>query len=77
MKYLVVLGLVLVVFWLWRSARQRVGSRPNAERASTVEPVKTEIVACDFCHIHLPRTEALTTGDGTFCSEAHRRQAGH
>ena len=78
MKYLVVLGLVFVVFWLWRSARQRaVDSRAHSASTAMREPVKTEIVACDFCHVHLPRTEALIAGDGTFCSEAHRQQAGH
>ncbi len=75
MKYLLVLALVLVVFWLWRSGRDRI--RQNAP--PTTPPRKTElteIVACDYCHVHLPRSEALIGRSGTFCSDAHRREAG-
>jgi uncharacterized protein len=73
MKYLLVLGLLFVVFWLWRSGRSRVKG-PSAPAPGKQE--LTEIVACDYCHVHLPRTEALIGQSGTFCSDAHRREAG-
>lgn len=75
MKYLLLLGVVLVVFWVWRSARGRrnVG-RDGAEKTAS-EPVKTEVVECDVCHVHLPRSDALTGNGGTYCSDAHRLQA--
>ena len=79
MKYLLVIVLALVVFWLWRISRHRHGEavRPHrsANQASS-EKEATEIVACAFCKVHLPQSEALIGRDGFYCSEAHRREAG-
>ena len=76
MKYLLILGLVLVIFWVWRSARERRSANHDRAGKSAHEPVKTEIVECDLCHVHLPRSDALIGNGGTFCSDAHRVQAG-
>ncbi|HEY3048574.1 MAG TPA: PP0621 family protein [Polaromonas sp.] len=84
MKYLLVAALVLVVFWLWRHNRQ--AERNEAARARPRSPAGqgagvTEIVACDVCQVHLPRSEALigkknkNGKQGIYCSDAHRRQA--
>ena len=84
MKYLLVTVFVLVVFWLWRHNRQ--AERNEAARARPRSPVGqgngvTEIVACDVCQVHLPRSEALIGKkgkkgkQGIYCSDAHRRQA--
>lgn len=79
MKYLLVITLVLVVFWLWRhnrrvekEARQPPRARSNAKATKAI----TEIVSCNVCHVHLPRSEALECGHDFYCSEAHRREAG-
>ena len=75
MKYLLVLGFVLVLFWVWRSGRSGrsgAGGVPPPNRSPTL----TEIVACDYCHVHLPRSEALIGSSGTYCSDLHRREAG-
>ena len=79
MKYALVLGLVLVVFWLWRSSRQ--ASRDDkkqtpASQKPTALGKATEIVACQVCQVHLPRNEALTGRRGLYCSAEHRQQAG-
>ena len=79
MKYALVVGLVLVVFWLWRSSRQSAADdkkqpRPPSKPASLEKA--TEVVACQLCKVHLPRHEALTGGHGFYCSAEHRRQAG-
>ena len=79
MKYALVLGLVLVVIWLWRSSRQ--ASRGDKKRTPTTQKPTvlgkaTEIVACQVCQIHLPRSEALTGRHGLYCSAEHRQQAG-
>ena len=80
MKYLVVIGLVLVVLWIWRNNRRADINHANA-KAARDDPhpsgEATEIVACDLCNVHLPRSEALTGPGGVYCSAAHRRQAGH
>jgi uncharacterized protein len=78
MKYLLVIAFVLVVFWLWRHNRQAPGhaAPPPRTRAKASAPKGiTEMVACDVCHVHLPKSEALAGGKGFYCSEAHRREA--
>ena len=78
MKYLLVLTLVMVVLWLWRNNRRadlRQQDKQAARRATQAPALPTEIVACDVCHVHLPRSEALTGPGGVYCSAAHRQQA--
>ena len=79
MKYLVVFTLLLVGLWLWQNKRRtdshQVDKRSNT-RPSSPPALPTEIVACDVCHVHLPRSEALTGPSGVYCSAAHRQQAG-
>ena len=79
MKYALVFALVLVVLWGWRASRKaRLSdreSRTNAHTEKTSTAV-TEIVACKFCSVHLPRQDALTGSRGLYCSAAHRQNAG-
>lgn len=83
MKYALVIGLVLIVAWLWRSNRQKSIRDTNQDAAHQAahRPGKqnpaTEIVACAVCRVHLPRTEALSGKHGLYCSVAHRQQADH
>ena len=78
MKYLLVIALCFGVVWLWRHNRQAHKSeslRKNASGAARLPAV--EIVACDVCGVHLPKTEALVGRNGAayYCSDAHRREA--
>lgn len=77
MKYALVVGLVLVVFWLWQSRQNRVNDK-NDNRPSSGKPqiTATQIVACKLCGLHLPHTDALAGKHGLYCSSAHRQQAG-
>ncbi|MGH8832099.1 MAG: PP0621 family protein, partial [Polaromonas sp.] len=45
-------------------------------RTNSKETEVTEMVACDVCQVHLPRSEALIGSKGIYCSDEHRRQAG-
>jgi uncharacterized protein len=79
MKYLLVILLILVVFWLWRSGRpspKKTAPPGRAPSKSSEAKEITEMVACGVCHVHLPKSEALIGRDGFYCSEAHRREAG-
>jgi uncharacterized protein len=79
MKYLLVILLVLVVFWIWRSGRPSPKKQAQPGRHREKPPEEKEIsdmVACGVCHVHLPKSEALIGRDGFYCSEAHRREAG-
>lgn len=79
MKYLLIFAILMVGLWLWRSNRRAerhdAAVKPPAGRRPPQIPA-TEIVACDVCHVHLPRSEALMGPGGVYCSEHHRRQAG-
>ena len=73
MKYLLVLAVVLVAVWIWRSNR-RVGPGPGAP-----PPLASpqDMVRCPVCAVHLPRSDALAGPDGTlYCCQEHRLRAG-
>ena len=79
MKYALILGLVLVVFWLWRSARQAqviTKNQANARKTPASLEKVTEIVACRVCQVHLPRNDSISGAHGSYCSAEHRQQAG-
>jgi uncharacterized protein len=78
MKYVLILAIVLAVLWLVKNKR-RLDSDESAvaqKPRKNTPAIATEIVACDVCHVHLPRSEALTGPKGVYCSAAHRQQAG-
>jgi len=76
MKYFLVIAFVLVLVWLWRQSRQAEKKAAPPPRAGVKEKGVTEMVACNVCHVHLPRSEALPGRGGFYCSEAHRSEAG-
>lgn len=75
MKYLLVTALILAVFWLWRHKRQAGENPAPPAQPRPADKRATEIVACDICHVHLPKSDALIGSKGFYCSDAHRRQA--
>ena len=69
MKYLVLL-VVLVLGYAWWRAQRRAEAQPQRP-----PPLATpqDMVACDHCGIHLPRSEALTHGPRSYCCADHQR----
>ena len=76
MKYLVLFGVLLVVYLLWRSGRQ--AAKPPAAKPAAPPPGQPQdMVRCTACAVHLPRSEALPGADGRlYCSQEHRLGAG-
>ena len=74
MKYLVVVVILLVVYLLWRS--KRTDTRPGADPSAAAAPpaaLPLDMVRCEFCSLHLPRSEALPGANGNlYCSQEHR-----
>ncbi|MBL0944104.1 MAG: hypothetical protein IBJ04_07250 [Hydrogenophaga sp.] len=75
MKYLLVIAVVMVAFWIWRNNRraeaaERAAQRPAPRPAG--QPVT--MVACRVCGTHLPQTEAVTGRQGSYCSTEHRQR---
>jgi uncharacterized protein len=71
MKYLLVLGVVLVALWIWRNNRRAEARDASADRAPLAPP--QDMVRCPVCSVHLPRADALAGPDGRlYCSQEHR-----
>ena len=72
MKLLMILLLVMVGVWLWRSKRQAAPQRKQPPQASAA-PVT--MVRCAFCAVHLPVNEAVQGQKGRYCSTEHLQRA--
>ncbi len=74
MKFLLVLAVILIGFWLWRSSRER--RKPPPPGASRTDSVKAiEMVCCDVCGVHCPKADSVPGKVGVYCTQQHRRQA--
>lgn len=73
MKYLLVLAVVMVAFYVWRNNRinDRSQTRPPPPPETSRLPVV--MVACRQCGTHLPLGEAVEGAQGPYCSAEHRR----
>ena len=83
MKYLVLFGVLFVVYLLWRHERrleQQQSGGPEAARppAPATPALRQEMVQCPVCTVHLPRADALADERGRYycCAEHRRRGAG-
>ena len=65
---LLVLGLLLV-YWILRNYRRRVGRHGTRPPAAGGE----DMVQCARCGVHLPRGEGITTKGQYYCSPEHQR----
>jgi uncharacterized protein len=77
MKFLLVLAVVLIGFFVWRS--NRVARKPPAERPAprdgASETRSIEMVQCAACGLHCPQTDAVAGKHGVYCTAQHRQQA--
>lgn len=66
---LVVLGLV-VVYWILKSYRRGV------DRSDAPPPAKAgeDMVRCEYCGVHLPRSESITTRGMFYCTSEHQQE---
>lgn len=74
MKFFIVLGIVLLVVWLWRSGR-RDSAESQRPAPPPTPPHPQEMVRCAHCNVHLPRGDALIGRVGYYCSPEHRQLA--
>lgn len=79
MKFLLLLAVIGVALWLFKS-RSRVKGPGDA--AAPKRPAKaagkpeaaTPMLACAHCGVHLPLTDAVQDAEGRiYCGEAHRK----
>jgi uncharacterized protein len=81
-KFLIVLLVVLVGVFIWRSNRRserverneraaRTASRPTPSKPPQLE----DMVSCPVCALHLPAADAVPGRSGAlYCSAGHRQQ---
>ncbi len=74
---LLVVAVVLIGFFIWRSNRvthKPPPARPAADKPA--EPLRSiEMVQCAVCGLHCPKTDAVSGKSGVYCTAQHRLQA--
>lgn len=75
MKFLLVITVLLVAFWIWRNNRQQDGSNRSGAAQRRTPPPPAPMVACAHCGMHLPEDETVAGTRGVYCCHEHRRQA--
>lgn len=73
MKFLLVLAVVLIGFFVWRSNREQ--RRPPAARPGPDPAKAIDMLPCAVCGVHCPQADAVQGKKGVYCSVQHRRQA--
>lgn len=82
MKYLLVIAVVLVAYWIWRYNRQeeardaREAQETARRRQPPAPPARPDqMVTCRHCGVHLPQSEATKGLLGYYCGKEHKRLA--
>jgi len=78
MKYLLVLIVVMVGIWVWRSNRADARSESRSQsrrREAARDAAAVDMVGCDLCGLHCPRDDLVSGRKGVYCSTGHRNQA--
>lgn len=75
MKYLLVLAVVMVAFYVWRNNRVTDRSTPRPPPPPTPDSSRLPVVmvACQHCGTHLPQGDTVQGAMGPYCSTDHRR----
>jgi uncharacterized protein len=71
MKYLLLIGLALIILWFFRRPGNR---RSRAAQARAAHPPE-RMVKCARCGIYLPESESIADGAAHFCCTEHRHAA--
>lgn len=74
MRALLVLAIVVLAVWLWRSGRRDISGTDRPAPPAT-PPSPQEMVRCAHCGVHLPRSDAVAGRLGLYCSAEHRQSA--
>jgi uncharacterized protein len=71
-KFLLLLALGIVVY-LIVSRMRRDGKQAAAPRKPPPAVAPEDMVRCDVCGVHLPRSESFTSRGRFFCTDEHRK----
>ena len=70
MKFILLALVVVLAYWIFTSYKRKSGRKTGqAPRNGSAE----DMVRCEQCGVHLPRSESLMSGQTFYCSADHRR----
>jgi len=69
-KFLLLVLVIVVVWWLAKGFRRKNAAKDAPEAAPE------QMVNCGHCGLYLPRGEAIRDGNRFYCCDEHRRLAG-
>jgi uncharacterized protein len=72
MKFLLVLAVLVVAFWIWRNNRR--ADLPAKPPVRDEPGLPVPMIACGLCGTHLPEGEAVKGDHGRYWCQEHRRQ---
>lgn len=73
MKYLLVLFVIAIGFWMVSTRSRRPVSRDDKPKARGSKGKPQEMLRCARCGLHLPAADAVADGTLAYCTEEHRR----
>jgi len=72
-KFLILVGVIAAVVLLVKNYRRSL-ARQDEKTTDQPAPVKSEdMVRCDRCGVHLPKSESFLSQGRFYCSDEHRR----
>jgi uncharacterized protein len=73
MRFLMLLAVLLLGIWLWRTNREVGVKSKTKDKTSKPEPM--EMVGCSLCAVHVLISDALQGKKGFYCCQEHRQRA--
>jgi uncharacterized protein len=74
MKFLLVLAVIFIGVWMWRTGRQDSVSRQKPKSPAPPSGPQ-EMVSCQFCDLHFPKADAIAGRKGLYCNAEHLQRA--
>ena len=71
MKAILLIFVLLVAYWLYRKAHKASANMNSNDKPRFDKP--ENMVACAYCRLRLPESEAVAVSGKFFCSDEHRR----
>jgi uncharacterized protein len=73
MRLLMLLAVLLLGIWLWRSNRESGVKAKGRDTGDKTAPM--EMVGCSLCAVHVLTRDAVQGKKGFYCCQEHRQRA--
>lgn len=77
MKYLILLVVIALFVWHWRSTRapHRPAAPPTPQKPTGQPQAATDMQPCLHCGVHVPAADMVKGPTGSYCSTEHQQLA--